>query len=159
MWSRQESNLHLKFRKLLFYPLNYETFSFYHLLEASKSTFKHRCRHSRKILYRLCSSLPASFSHFSLHTDYAHLAKTYFVASESAPPSPVLAISAIKKHTRSISKTLYKQPNVARSVTEPFLGNVSFLFALQRSIQVYWLPLFPAPFPFLISLRKRFTLF
>ena len=25
-WSQQESNLHLKFRKLLFYPLNYETF-------------------------------------------------------------------------------------------------------------------------------------
>ena len=25
MWSQQESNLHLKFRKLLFYPLNYET--------------------------------------------------------------------------------------------------------------------------------------
>lgn len=24
-WSRQESNLDLKFRKLLFYPLNYET--------------------------------------------------------------------------------------------------------------------------------------
>ena len=24
-WSQQESNLHLKFRKLLFYPLNYET--------------------------------------------------------------------------------------------------------------------------------------
>ena len=26
-WSRQESNLCLKFRKLLFYPLNYGTFS------------------------------------------------------------------------------------------------------------------------------------
>ncbi len=25
LWSRQESNLHLKFRKLLFYPLNYGT--------------------------------------------------------------------------------------------------------------------------------------
>gem|GEM_PF-2396264 len=25
MWSHQESNLDLKFRKLLFYPLNYET--------------------------------------------------------------------------------------------------------------------------------------
>jgi hypothetical protein len=25
LWSRQESNLYLKFRKLLFYPLNYET--------------------------------------------------------------------------------------------------------------------------------------
>jgi hypothetical protein len=25
MWSRQESNLYLKFRKLLFYPLNYGT--------------------------------------------------------------------------------------------------------------------------------------
>ena len=25
-WSRQESNLYLKFRKLLFYPLNYATF-------------------------------------------------------------------------------------------------------------------------------------
>tara|TARA_R110001592_G_scaffold9049_5_gene48664 strand:- start:147783 stop:148100 length:318 start_codon:yes stop_codon:yes gene_type:complete len=24
LWPRQESNLHLKFRKLLFYPLNYE---------------------------------------------------------------------------------------------------------------------------------------
>ena len=24
-WSRQESNLYLKFRKLLFYPLNYGT--------------------------------------------------------------------------------------------------------------------------------------
>ncbi len=24
-WSRQESNLDLEFRKLLFYPLNYET--------------------------------------------------------------------------------------------------------------------------------------
>jgi hypothetical protein len=26
LWSHQESNLDLKFRKLLFYPLNYETF-------------------------------------------------------------------------------------------------------------------------------------
>ncbi len=25
LWSQQESNLHLKFRKLLFYPLNYGT--------------------------------------------------------------------------------------------------------------------------------------
>ena len=25
MWSHQESNLDLEFRKLLFYPLNYET--------------------------------------------------------------------------------------------------------------------------------------
>jgi hypothetical protein len=25
LWSRRESNLHQKFRKLLFYPLNYET--------------------------------------------------------------------------------------------------------------------------------------
>ena len=25
LWSRRESNLDLKFRKLLFYPLNYET--------------------------------------------------------------------------------------------------------------------------------------
>ncbi len=25
LWSRQESNLDLEFRKLLFYPLNYET--------------------------------------------------------------------------------------------------------------------------------------
>ena len=27
LWSRQESNLYLKFRKLLFYPLNYGTCS------------------------------------------------------------------------------------------------------------------------------------
>lgn len=27
LWSHQESNLDLKFRKLLFYPLNYETFA------------------------------------------------------------------------------------------------------------------------------------
>ncbi len=35
MWSRQESNLDLKFRKLLFYPLNYGTF----LMEDGKTKF------------------------------------------------------------------------------------------------------------------------
>lgn len=29
MWSQQESNLYLEFRKLLFYPLNYETIGAY----------------------------------------------------------------------------------------------------------------------------------
>lgn len=37
LWSRQGSNLYLKFRKLLFYPLNYETLKKLGKCKGSKS--------------------------------------------------------------------------------------------------------------------------
>ena len=43
MWSRQESNLYLKFRKLLFYPLNYGTGWCVFLKPVAKIKFSGKC--------------------------------------------------------------------------------------------------------------------